>query len=178
MPKSSCNRYTIKVFIYGIEPEIWRRFSIDGSATFAQLHKALQDALGWEDRQDHEFRHGKGKQLNDVIAATDHDHAGQPYFQDETKLTIDEFVGRKHVPLRMLYRYDFMEDWVHELVIEAKEEVDTAAAPAMVDGARACPPEDSGGTYEYMACLSGESDWLDIDYDPEKFDADAVKFRK
>ena len=60
-------RYLVKVFLYQIEPEIWRRFSIPSEATFRQLHDAIQQSMGWEDKQWHEFRHGKGKRLLDVI---------------------------------------------------------------------------------------------------------------
>ena len=44
---SSDPRYVLKVFLYEIEPQIWRRFSISGEATMAQLHTALQEAMGW-----------------------------------------------------------------------------------------------------------------------------------
>jgi len=39
----------IKVTIRGIRPPIWRRLRVQGSLTFAQLHKVLQAALGWLD---------------------------------------------------------------------------------------------------------------------------------
>jgi len=172
------NRYTVKILIYGIEPLISRTFSISGNVTFQTFHTVIQEAMGWEDKHDHEFRHGKGKQLNDVIADAGHEHAGQDYFKNEAEVTLDTFVGRKKIPLRFLYRYDFFEDWVHEITIVKKEETDQSSPPEMICGERACPPEDSGGTHEYMACLSGESDWLDIDYDPEAFDLSKIKFPK
>jgi len=172
------NRYTVKILIYEIEPTIWRSFSIDGDTTFSQFHKAIQDVMGWEDRHAHEFRHGKGKQLNDVIANSDHEHAGQSYFTDEKNITLDTFVGRKKAPLRLLYRYDFFEDWVHEITIQSKVSTDSATPIEVIDGERACPPEDSGGALEYMACLRGDSDWLNIDYDPEAFDLSNISFRK
>ena len=47
--------YTVKVTLYGIKPEIWRRFSVPADSTFAQFHTALQYAMGWEHLYDHEF---------------------------------------------------------------------------------------------------------------------------
>jgi len=68
MPKSNDqNRVVVKVFLYGIQPQIWRRFSISTDATFIALSNAIQAAMGWEDKHPHEFRHGKGKRLVDVI---------------------------------------------------------------------------------------------------------------
>ena len=47
-PMAAPQRFVIKVFLYGIEPQLWRRFSIPAEATFAELHGALQQAIGWE----------------------------------------------------------------------------------------------------------------------------------
>ena len=172
---ATSEHYTIKVFLYDIEPQIWRRFSIPAESHFGQLHKAIQKAMGWLDLQQHEFLHGKGKKLDQLIGSSDSDHAGAPFFQDETKVVLDDFVGRKRLPLRILYRYDLTEEWIHEIVVEAKEE-NTSTKPLMLEGERACPLEDSGGTWEYKACLAGESEWMEDDFDPEAFDPSKVKF--
>ena len=104
---SATPRFIIKVFLYQIEPEIWRRFSIAAEATFKQLHDAVQQAMGWEDRHWHEFRHGKGKRLLDVIGPDHEEVEKGDNFQEESKVTLKEFVGRRHFPIRFLYRYDF-----------------------------------------------------------------------
>ena len=68
MAKSSDqNRVVVKVFLYGIQPQIWRKFSISADVTFIQLSDAIQAAMGWENKHPHEFRHGKTKRLVDVI---------------------------------------------------------------------------------------------------------------
>lgn len=171
---ATTHHYTVKIFIYEIEPQIWRKFSIPADFTFAQLHQTIQKVMGWQNLQDHEFLHGKGKKLDQVIAADDHDHAGASFYQNEENVVVGDFVGRKKLPLRLLYRYDFMEDWIHEIVIESKNENTTPKAVA-IEGARACPPEDSGGPWEYKSCIEGESRWMDDDYDPEKFDITKIK---
>ena len=38
------------------EPLVWRRIQVPESYTFWDLHVAIQDAMGWEDRHLHEFR--------------------------------------------------------------------------------------------------------------------------
>jgi hypothetical protein len=60
-----------------------------------------------------------------------------------------------------------------------------AAVPVCIDGARACPPEDSGGAWGYAEKLEAlkspnheESErlreWLGEDFDPDRFEKEAV----
>lgn len=40
--------FTIKAQLADIKnPPVWRRVRINGTATFADLHRALQEAFGW-----------------------------------------------------------------------------------------------------------------------------------
>ena len=111
-------RYLVKVFLYQIEPEIWRRFSIPAEATFGQLHDAIQQAMGWEVKHCLEFRHWKGKRLL-VVIGPDHEEVEKgDNFQEEGSVSIRQFVGRRHFPIRLLYRYDFNDEWIHEICIE------------------------------------------------------------
>lgn len=170
-------RFVIKVFLYQITPQIWRRFSVPASFNFLQLNDAIQDAMGWENKHPHEFRHGKGKRLTDVIGPVGLADQVPPggEFQDETKITLADFIGKKRLPIRILYRYDFAEDWIHEIVFEKKEEGEESG-PLMIDGERACPPEDFGGAFQYMRALHGEIGWYRGEYDPEAFDIKEVVF--
>ena len=93
-----------------------------------------------------------------------------------TKLSIADFVGRRRLPIRILYRYDFADEWVHELVFEKSTEGE--GGPAMIDGERNCPEEDSGGTFQYMQAQAGDTQWMSPGYDPEAFDIKAVDFAK
>ena len=165
---------TIKVFLYQITPQIWRRFVVPANYTFAQLHDAIQAAMGWENKHPHEFRHGKGKRLVDVIGPVGLEDQTPGEFQDEKKLTIQDFIGRRRLPIRMLYRYDFAEEWIHEIVFE--EKVEEPAAPKMLEGERACPPEDFGGAFQYMQASAGEIAWDRPGFDPEEFHLKAVDF--
>ena len=172
---ATTDHFNIKIFLYEIEPLIWRKFSVPANYNFAQLHQTIQKAMGWMDLQEHEFLHGKGKKLDQLIGSADSDHASSPFFKNENDIILSHFVGRKKLPLRILYRYDLMEEWVHEIVIEAKEEKDLTI-PFMLAGERACPLEDSGGAWEYKACLEGESNWMEDDYDPEVFNLKDIRF--
>lgn len=165
--------YTVKIFLYEVEPQIWRRFTVPDSTTFAGFHQIIQKVMGWSDEQSHQFRHGKGRHLKEVIADTRDQVGPQDNFTDEGDITLAGFVGRRRVPIRLMYRYDFFDEWTHEIVIEKKtEDVD---APRVLGGARACPPEDCGGPLGYKECMEGFADWMDDDYDPEVFDANAIE---
>jgi hypothetical protein len=171
---SDQNRVTVKVFLYGIQPQIWRRFSISKEVTFIQLSDAIQAAMGWDDKHPHEFRHGKGKRLVDVIGPIGLQDQVLGDFKDEAVLTVADFIGKRKLPIRILYRYDFADEWIHEIVFEKR--VEGEGGPQLLDGARACPPEDFGGTFQYMQALHGEIEWMNPGYDPEVFDANAVSF--
>lgn len=168
--------YVFKVMLYQIEPTIWREVSIPSTATFFELHEVIQAAMGWEDKHLHEFRHGKGKRLTSVIASVDEDIVQGDDFRDENVTTLKEMFGRKRFPFRMLYRYDFREDWIHEVAFSKKEENDEKVAK-LLGGERNCPPEDAGGAHGYQACMDGDLEWMDEDFDPEKLDRKAATAR-
>jgi hypothetical protein len=175
MAKASAdNRVEVKVFLYGIQPKIWRQFSISWDVTFIALSDAIQAAMGWDNKHPHEFRHGKGKRLVDVIGPIGLEDQTVGEFQDEAVLTVAEFLGRRRLPIRILYRYDFADEWIHEIVFEKRSSGD--GGPKMLGGERACPQEDCGGTFQYMQALHGEIEWVHPGYDPEAFDAAAVSF--
>jgi len=167
-------RVVVKVFIYGIQPQIWRRFSISTQVTFVDFSDALQCVMGWDNKSPHEFRHGKGKRLVDVIGPIGLEDQTAGEFQDEAVLTVADFLGRRQLPIRILYRYDFADEWIHEIVFEKR--VSGEGGPEVMEGARACPPEDFGGTFQYMQALHGEIEWAHPGYDPEAFDAGRVNF--
>ena len=167
------NSYILKIFLYETEPQVWRRVSVPETATFSELHQIIQKAMGWNDEQAHQFRHGKGRHLKQVIANTNEQVGPGDEFTDEKDITLAQFAGRRKLPVRLMYRYDFFDDWTHELVIEEKKEGENTLK--MLGGERACPPEDCGGSFGYKECLAGYAEWMDDDYDPEVFDAGSVQ---
>ena len=51
------------------------------------------------------------------------------------------------------YTYDFGDDWKHKVTVEKIAPPDPGDVPACIDGRRACPPEDCGGTWGYRELL-------------------------
>jgi hypothetical protein len=154
-----------------VTPTIWRRLLVPGEIKLSRLHTIFQAAMGWEDYHLHNFeidgvRYGRPdpEWENDDI--------------DEETVTFSDLVSGR---TRFFYEYDFGDSWRHEVVVE-----DTDPMPAIlkfavcVDGQRACPPEDSGGTGGYADLLEAMGDpdheehadyveWAS-DFDPEFFD--------
>lgn len=167
------NSYILKIFLYETEPQVWRRFSVSETATFSDLHQIIQKVMGWHDEQAHQFRYGKGRHLKQVISNSREEVGPSDEFTDEKDITLAQFAGRRKLPVRLMYRYDFFDEWTHEIVIEEKAE--DGGAPKVLGGERACPPEDCGGPFGYKECLAGYAEWMDDNYDPEVFDGDAVE---
>jgi hypothetical protein len=170
------NRVQVKVFLYGIQPQIWRKFTVSADLTFIQFSDVVQSVMGWDNKSPHEFRHGKTKRLVDVIGPVGLEDQCAGEFQDEAVLTVAEFLGKRRLPIRILYRYDFADEWIHEIVFE--KWLSGEGGPEVLDGARACPPEDFGGTFQYMQALHGEIEWAHPGYDPEAFDPKLVSFEQ
>ena len=82
---------------------------------------------------------------------------------------------------RFFYEYDMGDSWRHEVVVESVDPMPSILKFAVcVDGQRACPPEDSGGTSRYQDLIEAIGDpdheehaeyvlWAS-DFDPEFFD--------
>jgi hypothetical protein len=89
----------------------------------------------------------------------------------------------------MFYQYDFGDSWWHVVLVERVfTPGDPSAYPRLLDGRRACPPEDSGGPWFYDELLEIVDDpdhpdheerieWLGDRFDPEAFDAAAADRR-
>lgn len=45
----------LRISLNNIKPEIWRRFFVEDSITFKQLHRVIQTVMGWEDYHLYEF---------------------------------------------------------------------------------------------------------------------------
>lgn len=180
--QSSPSHYTLYVEMLEIEPVIWRRIHIDGRGRLDALHHVMQAAMGWRDAHMHSF------EIRDK-------HYGKPdpeYDEDDWQL-LDEKKYRINQLLAVgdicIYQYDFGDSWNHRITVESIEDIDdpNMGGNAWVEtGARACPPEDAGGTGGYQEMLetmendpySDEAtqfrEWAGLDFDPDRYDRQAA----
>ena len=169
----------IKVSLQDVEPTIWRRLEVPAEIKLARLHVALQAAMGWQDYHLHAFR------IDDIdygLPDPDYEPMGVP-LKDDRRATLRSLVS---VGESFVYEYDFGDGWEHEILVEAVlAPRPRTRYPRVVDGARACPPEDVGGTPGFEGFLEVVGDprhaehdsileWAGGSFDPDAFDLDAA----
>ncbi len=169
----------IKVILQDVEPAIWRRLEVPAEIKLARLHVALQAAMGWQDYHLHAFRIGD---FEYGVPDADYEPMGVP-LKDDRRATLRSLVN---VGESFVYEYDFGDGWEHDIVVEAVlAPRPRTRYPRVVDGARACPPEDVGGTPGYEGFLEAVADprhaehdsmleWAGGSFDPEALDIDAA----
>lgn len=166
--------FELRIQLRDIEPEVWRRLLVPAEVPLGVLHELIQVSFGWQNSHLHDFMVG-----NIRIGMSD--------VEDEM-FCIDEFAAPlgavANVGNTFLYRYDFGDDWEHDVMVE-RICSDGGGVITCTGGARACPPEDCGGTRGYANLLEILADsrhpehqetktWVGRRFDPEKFDMAAV----
>ena len=143
--------YQFKVTLMGIDPAVWRRIVVPADYSFWDLHVAIQDSMGWLDCHLHAFRlrnPDTGEAVEIGIPDDDpFDGQPQPLIGWDTPL-----VAYFRLPGdRADYEYDFGDGWEHEVLLEhITSRLPSGQYPVCLEGARACPPEDSGGVHGYQ----------------------------
>lgn len=183
--------YELRITLRHIRPKIFRTLVVPAATTLRELHLYIQAAFGWYNYHLHAFRDGEGKTYTSAAEGMIAMEMEEDDL-DDTKITLDRVLHR--VGDRLLYTYDFVDSWEHEIeVLAIGPPRAKALYPAVIDGARNCPPEDCGGPYGYQELvdiiyrqrqglpLEGEEEerlaWLGDDYDPEAFDFDEINSR-
>ncbi len=171
--------YQFKVTLKGIRPPIWRRFQVTDDLTFYQLHRVLQDVMGWYDAHLHLFDLN-GWQITDAETLAEGWNDGE----DEQKVRLKKHIRQEGQKFR--YVYDFGDSWEHEVLLEKILPVEAGVQyPRCLKGKRACPPEDCGGPWGYEDLLAALADkkhpdhkmyleWLGGGFDPEEFDLEEI----
>jgi hypothetical protein len=184
--------FQFKITLLDTSPKIWRKIQLLETATFWDLHIAIQDAMGWLNYHLHGFELPQldSKDCLRVGIPDDSGMGVEIAAGWETPIS-NHFVRPGTVAS---YEYDFGDSWEHEVLLDGiflKE--GRGKYPTCVAGERACPPEDCsgiGGFYDLLEILKDPDhdeheemvDWLKnhqkkyYPYDPEFFDPAKVKF--
>lgn len=172
MAKINKQVYQFKITLKDIKPTIWRRIQVESDITLRQLSCVIQAAMGWMGGHLHMFIIGGAE-----YSAPNEDCEG---IKDDSKAVLGKLLARG--PKQFIYEYDMGDGWKHSIVLEAALPVEAGKTyPLCLAGARACPPEDCGGTYGYEDFLKAIGDkkhpqhkelleWIGGDFDPELFD--------
>lgn len=168
--------YEIRVQLKDIEPPIWRILRVPSQTRLSRLHRILQRAMGWKDYHLYLFEID-GKQYGDQDMEWDFK------VLDSRELTLEKIFFKGTTSF--IYEYDLGDGWRHEITLLGTFEGDNEEKLACTAGARACPPEDCGGTPGYFDLLIALSDpdhenhdtlleWVGGKYDPGAFDVAAT----
>ena len=167
--------FQFRIALLEIKPPIWRRIQVP-DCSLGQFHRYIQDAFGWDESHLHEFEVDGQR-----IGPSDDDGFGLDEVIDEMDVRLSDLIDGSAKKVRWIYTYDFGDDWRHEILFEGSPPVDPEVSyPQCVDGKRACPPEDCGGTWGYVDLVAAISDkkherheemleWIG-EFDPEEFD--------
>ena len=178
--------FDFEVSLLSAELRMWRRFLLRQTATFRDLHSAIQDACGWEECHLYEFRESKGRQA--LARAPYQDPFDDSNTPTDTKVKLALHFTRKGS--KCIYLYDFGDSWEHLVELKAVVDLPGKLKRKLVGGARAFPPEDCGGIWGYERCLAAVGaikaddfdeieleearEWLG-DWEPEAFDLEATQ---
>jgi len=171
--------YQFKITLKDIKPPIWRRIQVK-DCCLDKLHEHIQTSMGWTNSHLHQFK------INGVIY-------GDPQllyesWEDEMRpvnslrTRVSAVIPEDGKRFTFDYEYDFGDGWEHEVLFEGCLCAEKGVRyPLCVEGERACPPEDVGGTYGYQEYLEAMADpeheehesWMEWrgPFDPEAFDA-------
>jgi hypothetical protein len=177
-------QYTIIVLnieIEGIYPLVWRRIAVDGDHSLRMLHHIIQAAFGWTDAHLHEYHIEEctfcmfdNVNVQETLGESDREE------RDDRKAILKRLLrpGQK-----FSYLYDFGDSWTHTITVEKIEtRSDYWGSATIIDGQRAAPPEDVGGTSGYEDFLEAilhhkrsekarqYLQWVGGSFDPEAFD--------
>ena len=182
--------YDFEVSLVGARPRVWRRFLLATSATFFDLHEAIQRACGWQDRHLFSFNVPSKVPGPPTIIAGIPDVAD---FLDETPDARSTRLARYFTAgtTMVTYEYDFGDEWNHTVKLQGLVEQVERRKRILLDGARAFPPEDCGGMEGYRQCVAfvrsgripGKNDsddnrlgqWLPKTWHPDHFDIDKTR---
>ena len=179
--------FLFKIELLDITPAIWRRIVVPSDYNFWDLHVAIQDSMGWQDRHLHHFDiRARGKKKTVSIGIPDFD--GISEMEITPGWTVPIYSHFTDLGTEALYYYDYGDSWSHKVRLEGfliKEK--GIRYPVCVGGERACPPEDCGGPPGYYNLNKVLSDpdnyeyedlkkWVGKAWNPEVFYKDLIVF--
>ncbi len=151
--------YQVEIILKDSNPKIWRRILINSDVLLVDFHRIIQTTMGWTNSHLHLFDDGKCQYSPIEFEVED--------TKDSRTVKLSEIFNLEKQCL--LYEYDFGDFWEHEIYLEKIIDDDEInQIPSCIDGERACPPEDCGGTFGYEELLRVMSDKKHEEYKETK----------
>jgi len=183
MAKDTSPVFQIKITLRDSQPAIWRRVLVSSETKLSQLHDVIQKVMGWKDSHLHKFTIG----IVTFSARYEPGNLEELVAIDERYVKLLQLVALFRPFMRDFhfaceYEYDFGDGWRHEITFEGMQPIKPEVRyPFCMGGARACPPEDTGGPWSYpdfLAAITNPKhenhqdilEWLGEEFDSERFD--------
>ena len=158
--------FEFHISLQDIEPSIWRHILVRTTATFAQLHAAIQDSFGWENSHLWEFRL-PGFNARILAGLPIEDDFEEREVPDGRDVKLKAYFTGKNTVEWCEYLYDFGDGWTHDVKIRSVRSEPESFKRRLLQGARSAPPEDCGGPGGYERAVhfldTGEDVWDDPD---------------
>jgi hypothetical protein len=162
----------LRIELMYVKPAIWRQVSVPDDLSLGDLHTVIQIAMGWQNCHLHMFEH-QGERIGEPDEES-------PEMTDEEDIFVSDVFTKKGSKLR--YEYDFGDGWEHIITCQGRQYSEESEV-SILDGRRACPPEDCGGIPGYanlLKCLSDSThpehedmlEWIGEEFDPDLFDVE------
>ena len=147
--------FQFKITLKQIKPPIWRRIQVK-DCTLDELHEHIQTAMGWTNSHLHQFKIG-GVIYGDPELLCE--GFGEDPIVNSPQTKVSKIVPKGGKRFQFDYEYDFGDGWEHEIMFEGCLQAEKETRyPICLEGGRACPPEDVGGTYGYQEYLEALAD--------------------
>ncbi|MFT5234397.1 MAG: hypothetical protein ACI9UK_001981 [Candidatus Krumholzibacteriia bacterium] len=167
--------FQLRVELLMMPLPIWRSIILPTRADFWDLHIAIQDAMGWEDRHLHQFTvdNPETGERQLIGVPDDNNYYGGDEILSGWEQPVAPYLNEGGHPA--LYTYDFGDDWQHSVVLEGTmNDAGPEALPRCVAGEGICPPEDCGGVLVCKSLLPLDPDEIFV---PEDVVFDNPKLR-
>jgi hypothetical protein len=154
--KAATTVHRVKVSLYGAKPPVWRRIEIPSAMPLDLVHEVMQVAFDWHGYHLHAFETVCGE-----FGSPDDDDDWSER-QDEATAALGQVAAAERA--KVVYSYDFGDDWRHDIVVETIVAAEPGVAyPRCTGGRRAAPPEDCGGIWAFNEYQAGRDDAFDAD---------------
>lgn len=145
---------------------VWRRIITPADINFEQLHNIIQAAFNWKRQHLYNFNifDDAGKRVLNLVSVAE--EVCEPSQDCKTLLDTDtelrDFLDKHY---KIMYCYDYGDNWNHEISIQGIIEDYDKNYPICIMGEGDAPPEDVGGIPGYERFIGVMSNPKDKEYD-------------
>ena len=178
------NSYQLHIQLCDTKPAVWRRLVVVDTMTLADLHRAIQAVMGWQNFHPYTF------EIADQHYGIPNPDVPEERTVDARRYTLGQLLQGQGLSVR--YVYGAQRGWQHRIKLEEVQPIGSPAAlhslPMCVGGRNACPPEICTGPSGFAVFMQAMQDPAHArhaearelhpeDFDPTQFDLQRAQAR-